>query len=117
MSACLSSYVELRPCRPKTEKLNHLLAECPYRGPEYEGEGEEGTGWVVRSLEDPSMETEEESFQPKRKIAPKKVGRKVFSSWSLLVLVTRSCFWFVFGVWDLGVLCMYLHMESVLASM
>ena len=33
---CLSSYYELRPCRPKIGKLRELLAECPYRGPEYE---------------------------------------------------------------------------------
>ena len=41
---CLSSYLELRPCRPRTEKLRQLLSECPYRGPEYEEEekGEEG---------------------------------------------------------------------------
>ena len=36
---CVSSYYELRQCRPRTGKLRWLLAECPYRGPEYEDEG------------------------------------------------------------------------------
>ena len=33
---CLSSYYELRPCRPKIGKLREFLEECPYKGPEYE---------------------------------------------------------------------------------
>ena len=41
VTACLSSYYELRPCRPRTEKLRKLLEECPYRGPEYENGGQE----------------------------------------------------------------------------
>ena len=36
VTACLSSYYELRPCRPRTEKLKQLLSECLYQGPEYE---------------------------------------------------------------------------------
>ncbi len=59
-------YFELRPCRPKLEKLKLLLDECPYRGPEYEGKGEEGE------------EEEEEggvggTVQSIKKAAPKKV--------------------------------------------
>ena len=64
VSACLSSYFELRPCRPRLEKLKHLLEECPYRGPEYEeggGLGEDGTEG-------------EEGGQPKRRRMPKKVS-------------------------------------------
>ena len=36
MTACLSAYLELRLCRPRTEKLKVLLSEWPYRGVEYE---------------------------------------------------------------------------------
>ena len=64
VSACLSSYFELRSCRPRLERLKHLLEECPYRGPEYEegkGLGEDGTA-------------EEEGGQPKRRKRPKKVS-------------------------------------------
>lgn len=48
MTACLNSYLELRECRPKIEKLKSLLFECPFRGLEYEadfgGEGAESQG-------------------------------------------------------------------------
>ena len=53
VTACLSSYFELRTCRPKTGKLRQLLAECPYRGPEYECEG-------VMEAEEEEKGTEEE---------------------------------------------------------
>ena len=72
VSACLSSYFELRPCRPRLEKLKHLLEECPYRGPEYEeGGGLDGTEG-------------EEGGQPKRRRMPKRV--------SDLVLITHERF-------------------------
>ena len=43
MTSSLSSYLELRPCRPRVERLKSLLAECPFQGTEYEPElvGEE----------------------------------------------------------------------------
>ena len=63
VSACLSSYYELRPCRPRLEKLKQLLEECPYRGPEYE----EGLGLGEDETE------EEEGGQPKRRKRPRKV--------------------------------------------
>ena len=64
VTACLSSYFELRPCRPRLEKLKHLLAECPYRGPEYEGGGELVEDEVAR----------EEGGQPKGRKMPQKVS-------------------------------------------
>jgi len=64
VTACLSSYFELRPCRPRLEKLKHLLAECPYRGPEYEEGGELVEGEAER----------EEGGQPKRRKMPQKVS-------------------------------------------
>lgn len=67
VSACLSSYFELRPCRPRLEKLKHLLAECPYRGPEYEEE---------RGLGEDATEGEE-GEQPKRRDIPKRVSDQV----------------------------------------
>ena len=33
---CVSSYYELRRCRPKLEKLNILLNESAYKGQEFE---------------------------------------------------------------------------------
>ena len=38
VTACLSSYLELRPCRPKIQKLKDLLSEMPYKGQECEME-------------------------------------------------------------------------------
>ena len=36
MTACLNTYLEVRPCRPRVEKLKHLLSEYLYKGPEAE---------------------------------------------------------------------------------
>ena len=35
-TACLNTYLEVRPCRPRVEKLKYLLSEYPYKGPEAE---------------------------------------------------------------------------------
>lgn len=40
VSACLSAYLELRPCPPKTSKLKQLLSQCPYRGEEFEAKSD-----------------------------------------------------------------------------
>ena len=48
----MNSYLELRPCRPRLERLKSLLMECPFQGlecePEFLGEesqeGGEGEG-------------------------------------------------------------------------
>ena len=66
VTACVSTYFELRPCRPRLEKLKQLLAECPYKGPEYEGIGEEEEGGD-------EGEGEREGIPPKKRKVPKKV--------------------------------------------
>lgn len=38
MTSSVSSYLELRPIRPRTEKLKQLLSEVPYKGQECEDE-------------------------------------------------------------------------------
>lgn len=37
----MGSYLEVRQCRPRIERLKVLLSECPYRGAEFEEEEEE----------------------------------------------------------------------------
>ena len=66
---CLSNYLELRPCRPRTEKLRQLLSECPYRGPEYEEEGEEG---LVNEGEE-SGEDDKDDWEERRRTKSRKV--------------------------------------------
>lgn len=77
VTMCLSSYFELRPCRPRIEKLKQLLRECPYSGPEYEVEPETVVGDEEEETEE-LREREEEDREAKRrkmnKDAPKKVG-------------------------------------------
>ena len=72
VTACLSSYMELRPCRPRTEKLKQLLAECPYRGPEFEASEDQ------EEVKDGSLgeggAREVEGVQSKRRRMLKKVG-------------------------------------------
>ena len=75
---CLSSYLELRPCRPRTEKLRDLLSECPYRGPEYEEEEGEGLGNKgEESGEDGIMDSWEGERKTKRRKIDSKRPRKV----------------------------------------
>ena len=76
MTACLSSYYELRPCRPRSEKLRKLLSECPYRGPEYESREQEFEGGEWRVGEDRD-DWAGETDKKRRKInkeRPRKVG-------------------------------------------
>ena len=75
---CLSSYYELRPCRPKTGKLGQLLAECPYRGPEYEQGGEiEGGGEMEGGGEEGEIagtdDWDSKGKEKRKKINPQKV--------------------------------------------
>lgn len=70
VTACLSSYMELRPCRPRTEKLKQLLAECPYRGAEFEASEEFEEVANERSRE--GGEREVEGARCKRKRMRKK---------------------------------------------
>ena len=72
VSACLSSYMELRPCRPRTEKLKQLLAECPYRGTEYEASEEQEEVADERLREGGTREVE--GVQHKRKRMRNKVS-------------------------------------------
>lgn len=62
----------MRLCRPKTEKLRQLLAECPYRGPEYENGGREFDGGGQREEENEDVVGSKEEKEGK-KDQPKKV--------------------------------------------
>ncbi|CAI7999148.1 Sister chromatid cohesion protein DCC1 [Geodia barretti] len=73
VTMCLSNYLELRPCRPRTEKLRQLLSECPYRGPEYEEEGEEeGEEGLVNEGEE-SGEDDKDDWEERRRTKSRKV--------------------------------------------
>ena len=61
VTGCLNTYLELRPCRPRIEKLKRLLSECPYRGPEGEIEY------------DPQTDSEVAERPKKRRKGPRKV--------------------------------------------
>lgn len=54
VTAYLNSYLELRLCQPRIGRLKDLLSECPFRGSEYEGEGEGAEpgeeGWEGESM-------------------------------------------------------------------
>ena len=63
VTACLNAYLELRPCRPRTEKLKQLLSEYPYGGPETEIEY------------DPYNDAEAGESSTKRRKGPRKVSR------------------------------------------
>ena len=67
---CLSSYLELRPCCARTEKLRQLLSECPYRGPEYEEEEEE----EEEEEGEEEREDEMEDWEGKRKVKRRKTN-------------------------------------------
>lgn len=68
MTACLNAYLELRPCRPRIEKLKQLLSEYLYRGPEAEIEF------------DPLRVADAEESATKRRKGPQKVIVLVQSS-------------------------------------
>ena len=61
VTACLNAYLELRPCRPRIEKLKQLLLEYPYGGPETEIEY------------DPHNDAEAGESSTKRRKGPRKV--------------------------------------------
>ena len=61
VTACLNAYFELRPCRPRIQKLKQLLSEYPYKGPEAEIEA------------DPHDDAEAEESSTKRRKGPLKV--------------------------------------------
>lgn len=76
--ACFNSYLELRQCRPRVEKLKALMSECPFRGLEYEGdfsgEGVESQGmWEGEGTLVDVGEDEGGTRTRKTKRAPKKV--------------------------------------------
>lgn len=73
---CLSSYYELRSCQPKTGKLRQLLAESPYRGPEYEIEGSEDIGRELE-VDGERMEGWNGEKEAKRRKIDKNQPRKV----------------------------------------
>lgn len=89
---CLSSYLELRPCCARTEKLRQLLSECPYRGPEYEedeGEGE-GEGKGKEEGEDDMADWEGKRKVKRRKTNPDR-PRKVCVIPHFLNFLKVSC--------------------------
>ena len=88
MTACLSSYYELRPCRPKTGKLRLLLAECPYRGPEYENGGQEFEGGgQIEDEKGGVMKDKEGEGESTRRKNRKGQPRKVYSSICIYIAI------------------------------
>lgn len=73
ITACLSSYLELRPCRPRIERLKELLSECPFQGPSHEGE-ESQQGWGGKG--DSAPLDDEGKGRKRRKRAPRKVRQE-----------------------------------------
>lgn len=87
ITACLSNYLELRHCRPKTERLKALLGEWPFRGSEYEMEGawEESQGWGAG--ESVPVELREDSIGTKPKKRKKRAPKKVSASTAILIRI------------------------------
>ena len=79
--ACLNTYLELRQCRPRIERLKTLLNICPYKGSEYEtDEWEEfsrGVGEVGVAEESMPPWSEEEARLKQTKNMVKNVSKKV----------------------------------------
>ena len=67
VTACLNSYLEVRPCRPRIEKLKQLLSEYLYKGPEAE------VDYVPYTDSDRSEVVENPA---KRRKGPQKVNRQ-----------------------------------------
>lgn len=93
VTVCLSSYYELRSCQPKTGKLRQLLAESPYRGPEYEIEGSEDIGRELE-VDGERMEGWNGEKEAKRRKIDKNQPRKyTFSDLLSVVQASETQLW------------------------